>query len=72
MWNAGSQPARMIEVIAPAGFERFFRELADMTAVGAPDPADIAALAAGYQMPFAQPEWLADVISRYRLNAPEH
>lgn len=72
MWNAGSQPARMIEVIAPAGFERFFRELADMTTVGAPDPADIAALAAGYQMPFAQPEWLADVISRYHLNAPGH
>jgi hypothetical protein len=28
MWNAGSTPARMIEVISPAGFEHFFRELA--------------------------------------------
>src|SRR5664280_922485 len=39
MWNAGSTPARMIEVISPAGFEGFFRELPDMTAIGAPDPA---------------------------------
>src|SRR6476661_109825 len=27
MWNAGDVPARMIEIISPAGFERFFREL---------------------------------------------
>jgi hypothetical protein len=26
MWNAGLEPARMIEVISPAGFEHFFRE----------------------------------------------
>lgn len=25
MWNAGTSPARMIEVISPAGFEHFFR-----------------------------------------------
>src|SRR4051795_2018693 len=29
MWNAGPDEARMIEVITPSGFERFFRELAD-------------------------------------------
>ena len=37
MWNAGSAPARMIEVISPAGFEHFFRELTDLTAAGPPD-----------------------------------
>ena len=67
MWNAGSTPARMIEVISPAGFEGFFRELSDMTAVGAPDPADIASLGERYQLPFAQPDWLPDVIARYHL-----
>jgi quercetin dioxygenase-like cupin family protein len=67
MWNAGSTPARMIEVISPAGFEGFFRELSDMTAVGAPDPADIASLGERYQLPFAQPDWLPDVIARYGL-----
>jgi len=25
MWNAGRTPARMIEIISPAGFEGFFR-----------------------------------------------
>jgi quercetin dioxygenase-like cupin family protein len=67
MWNAGATPARMIEVISPAGFEGFFRELSDMTAVGAPDPADIASLGERYQLPFAQPDWLPDVIARYGL-----
>ena len=42
MWNAGSTPARMIEVITPAGFERFFRDFADMTEVRRPDPAEVA------------------------------
>ncbi len=38
MWNAGPKPARMIEVISPAGFEDFFRELVDMTDAGPPTP----------------------------------
>jgi quercetin dioxygenase-like cupin family protein len=70
MWNAGAVPARMIEVISPAGFEGFFRELTDMTAVGAPDPADVAALGDRYGLPFAQPAWLPDVIARYGLTPP--
>jgi quercetin dioxygenase-like cupin family protein len=70
MWNAGAVPARMIEVISPAGFEDFFRELTDMTAVGAPDPADVAALGDRYGLPFAQPTWLPDVIARYGLTPP--
>jgi len=37
MWNAGKVPARMIEVISPAGFENFFRDLTDLTAA-APRP----------------------------------
>jgi len=70
MWNAGRVPARMIEVISPAGFEEFFRELTDMTAVGPPDPADVGALGARYGLPFAQPAWLPDVIARYGLTPP--
>lgn len=70
MWNAGSTPARMIEVISPAGFEEFFREFADMTAAGAPEPEAIAELAGRYQLPLARPEWLPDVIQRYGLTPP--
>jgi quercetin dioxygenase-like cupin family protein len=70
MWNAGSTQARMIEIVAPAGFERFFHEFADMTDAGQPDFADIAALAARYQLPFRRPDWLPDVIARYNLIPP--
>ena len=68
MWNAGSTPARMIEVISPAGFEGFFRELTDMTAVGAPIRPTSPAPGRPYGLPFAQPDWLPDVIARYDLN----
>lgn len=70
MWNAGPARARMIEIITPAGFEGFFREFADMTDAGPPDFAEVAELAARYQLPFAQPEWLPDVIVRYNLTPP--
>jgi quercetin dioxygenase-like cupin family protein len=70
MWNAGATPARMIEVISPAGFERFFRDFADITDLGPPDPGVVAELGARYQLPFARPEWLADVIARYNLTPP--
>ena len=70
MWNAGATRARMIEVITPAGFERFFHEFADMTDGGPPDFADVAELAARYQLPFSRPDWLPDVIARYDLTPP--
>lgn len=70
MWNAESTPARMIEVISPAGFEDFFRELVEMTEAGAPDMAQVAALGDRYELPFAQPDWLPDVISRFNLTVP--
>lgn len=27
-WNAGDEPGRLLELISPAGFERYFREMA--------------------------------------------
>ena len=44
MWNAGQVPARMIEVISPAGFEHFFWGLGEAIGEGGPpDPAVVAA-----------------------------
>src|SRR6266498_5086802 len=38
-WNAGDKPARILEIISPAGFEGFFNELVDMPRdAGPPDP----------------------------------
>jgi quercetin dioxygenase-like cupin family protein len=70
MWNAGSSPARMIEVISPAGFERFFRDFVDMSDQAPVEPAAVKSLAERYQLPFAQPAWLDDVIARYNLTPP--
>jgi quercetin dioxygenase-like cupin family protein len=67
MWNAGAGPARMIEVISPAGFEDYFRAIADMTARGAPALDDVLALGERYGLPFENPAWLPDIIARYGL-----
>ncbi len=69
MWNAGSQPARMIEVISPAGFELFFRAVVDLLESGDADPERGAALAAEHGLEFVDTPWLADVIRRFGLNA---
>ena len=68
MWNAGSVPARMIEIISPAGFEGLFRDFVDMA--GPPDPAAMAELSERYGLPYADPDWLPDIIARYNLTPP--
>ena len=70
MWNAGETPARMIEVISPAGFEHFFREMADLTAAGPPQLPEVIALADRYGLQGGQPDWLPDLIARYHLTPP--
>jgi len=35
-WNAGDEPARILEIISPAGFERFFEELTEPPSPDAP------------------------------------
>jgi hypothetical protein len=70
MWNAGDTPARMIEVISPAGFEHFFRELADLTTAGPPQLPDVLTLADRYGLQFGQPDWLPGLITRYGLTPP--
>jgi quercetin dioxygenase-like cupin family protein len=67
MWNAGSTPARMIEIISPAGFENFFRELADLLEAGPPAMAEIGALGAQYGLEFGNPDYIPDLIDRYNL-----
>jgi quercetin dioxygenase-like cupin family protein len=46
-WNAGDEPARVLEIISPGGFEGYFEELAALPA-GPPDPVRIAEIAARY------------------------
>ena len=36
-WNNSDQPARLLVIISPSGFEHFFARLADVVAAAAPD-----------------------------------
>jgi Cupin domain len=49
-WNAGDTPARVLEIISPAGFENYFRELGAELVSGPPDPQRLAALRASYAL----------------------
>ncbi|MCW2739858.1 MAG: cupin protein [Blastococcus sp.] len=51
MWNAGSVPVRMIEIISPAGFEHFFRAIADLAATGGTEIANSIAIAVAQRSP---------------------
>jgi mannose-6-phosphate isomerase-like protein (cupin superfamily) len=42
-WNAGDEPARVLEIISPAGFERYFAEIAPLLPPQRDEP-DFAAL----------------------------
>jgi mannose-6-phosphate isomerase-like protein (cupin superfamily) len=41
-WNAGDAPCRILEIIAPGGFERFFADLGAKLAAGDMDPEEAA------------------------------
>jgi hypothetical protein len=46
-WNTGDEPARILEIISPAGFEGYFERVAALFAAGgAPDPVALEAVAA--------------------------
>jgi quercetin dioxygenase-like cupin family protein len=50
-WNAGDAEVRLLELVSPAGFERYFAELAPLLNVdGPPDFAALAGLQARYRL----------------------
>src|SRR4029453_3626077 len=49
-WNAGDEPARLLELISPAGFENYFREMAPLLAAPERDQAAIGEVVARYQL----------------------
>jgi quercetin dioxygenase-like cupin family protein len=65
-WNAGDEPARILEIIAPAGFERFFEELSDMGGALQADPQKVAELSARYGLEM-QPDSVPGLLERFDL-----
>jgi len=68
-WNAGDEPARILEIISPAGFERFFAELGPLAEGGAPDPEVMGELCARYALDMA-PDSPPELCSRFGLWFP--
>jgi mannose-6-phosphate isomerase-like protein (cupin superfamily) len=69
-WNAGDEPCRILEIIAPAGFERFFRELSDMGGAINADPDELTALGARYGHYFKL-ESVPELLERFGLRIGE-
>jgi hypothetical protein len=72
MWNAGTEPAQMIEIISPAGFEKYFIELAEATAAAGgrrPDPSVTAPIAERFGLS-ADFDEVPDLVARHQLRAP--
>lgn len=61
-WNAGTQTARLLEMISPAGFEQYFAEMARLLDAtnGRPEPERIGALLGRYHLDL-HPETLGPI-----------
>ena len=68
-WNAGDEPARILEIISPAGFERFFDELVDLGGAADTAPEVFAELCARYELDM-RPETIPGLVERFGLRFP--
>ena len=69
-WNAGDEPCRILEIISPAGFEHFFRELVAMGGVTQADEAALAELNERYGLEM-RPETVPGLLERFGLQIGE-
>ena len=70
-WNRTDEPARLLEIISPGGFERYFAELAPLLPphVAEPDFAALGALQARYGLEMDM-DSAATIAEREGLNLP--
>ena len=68
-WNPGDVPARVLEIISPAGFERFFDELSNLNGVAETDPRVFADLCGRYELEM-QPDSVPGLVERFGLRFP--
>src|SRR5260370_26819278 len=68
-WNAGEAPWRILEIIGPAGFERFFAELVELGGVAQADPAVLGDLCGRYALEM-NPASISDLVERFGVRFP--
>jgi mannose-6-phosphate isomerase-like protein (cupin superfamily) len=69
-WNAGDEPCRILEIISPAGFERFFQELVDLGGIAQATPEQFLDLTQRYGLE-VQPDTIPDLLERFGLRMGE-
>jgi mannose-6-phosphate isomerase-like protein (cupin superfamily) len=69
-WNAGDELCRILEIISPAGFEKFFEELVDLGGAAQADPEAFAAVRERYGLEM-RPETVPELVARFGLAMPE-
>src|SRR5215210_7311799 len=69
-WNAGDEPARILEIISPAGFERYFAELVALGGSRNAAPDDLRALGARYALE-VQPQSIPGLLEQFGLRIGE-
>ena len=69
-WNPGDEPARLLEIISPAGFENYFAEIEPLLppAVAEPDFARLAGVQAKYALEM-DPDSIGPLMERHGLRA---
>ena len=65
-WNAGPEPARIIELLTPGEFETFFRRMTAMAKQGELTDEGMGALAEEYGTSVSM-DWVDDLAARYGL-----
>ena len=65
-WNAGEVECRILEIIAPAGFEKFFEEIVDAGGAMAAGPSKMEELSAKYAIDFRL-ETIPELCERFGL-----
>jgi len=68
-WNAGDEPCRILEIISPAGFERFFAELVDLGGAAQADPQRMGDLCRRYALEM-DPDSVPDLVQRFGVRFP--
>ena len=65
-WNAGDDPARILEIISPAGFERYFAELVELGGSRNAPPPTLRALGERYGLE-VNPQSIPELLARFNL-----
>ena len=68
-WNAGDEPCRILEIISPAGFESFFKELVDLGGVANASPEALGDLCTRYELEM-DPDSVPGLVERFGLVFP--